>query len=343
MFRKIKFDLNQEYSIHAAKQENDIAIVIYKNGGIVGSARLITDNVDVSCITSIHVDDRDVNARVNERFTLGEAVIKFLIKFPSSVRKPEFRFILDVPENMKGSISKHHFDRGDDSNLKNEILIRRDKALPELRKKPDGIFFHETIEEMHLPKLLWLLKANAYWQAHLTLDRLRLIVKNSKCFFAVTNDGEIVGFARVLTDSHTFASLWDVVVDERYRRKNIGLTLMFNIFANDALKEIEHWILFTDTAKGLYQKFGFVSADEIPNRKLVHKLRLQETHPAYMASLIESTADGGKVHLTANQALEFLFGEQGKRANLPIFWSKITKAVGNKDADVEIESPGKTL
>jgi len=343
MFKQIKADLNHEYSIHASKQEADIAIEIYKNENIVGTARLITDNVDVSCITSIQIDDNDVNVKLNEKFTLGEAVLKFLIKFPSVVRKPEFRFILDVPDNLKESTSKHHFDRGDESNLKNEILIRRDKILPEMYMKPDGICFQERIDEITLPKLLTLLKTNAYWQTHLTIDRLRLIVSNSKCFFAFTNDGEVVGFARVLTDSRTFASLWDVIVDEQYRRKNIGITLMFNIFTNDSLKEIKNWVLFTDSAKGLYQKFGFVSADDIPNRKLVHKLRLQETHPAYMAPLIESISNGHKIHLTANQTCNFLFGEQGKRANLLRFWNEYAKPSSNETTHDELNDHRKTI
>ncbi len=83
------------------------------------------------------------------------------------------------------------------------------------------------------------------------------MVKSSKCFYAVTKEGEVVGFARVLTDSHKFASLWDVVVDVPYRGKNIAYNLMFKLFNSDSLKDIDNWILFTDTASGLYQKFGF--------------------------------------------------------------------------------------
>lgn len=268
MFKQTIFDLNQEYYIHAVKQETDTAIEIYKNERIVGRAFLTTDNVDVSCITSIQINDNNVNVKLNEQMTLGEAVLKFLIEFPSAITKPEFQIILDVPNNLKASTAKHYFDRSCNSNLKNEILIRRDRILPKFYMKPDGIYFQEIIDDEKLPKLLTLLKANAYWQAHLTIDRLRLMVGHSKCFYALTEKGEVVGFARVLTDSRTFASLWDVVVDEPYRRKNIGITLMFNIFTNDLLKEMTNWVLLTDSAKGLYQKFGFVSANEIPNLNL---------------------------------------------------------------------------
>jgi ribosomal protein S18 acetylase RimI-like enzyme len=309
MFRQIKIDLGNEYSINAIKEEIDIAVEIRKNQELIGKARMVTDNVDVSCITAIQIDDEHVNNKFNDQFTLGEIVLKLLIKFPSIVREPEFRFILDVPDNLKETISKYHFDRGEDSDLKNEILIRKDNMFPEKQKAPDNISFKQSIEDENLPVLLSLLRNNAYWQTHLTLDRLKLLINNSRCFFAISDGQEIIGFSRVLTNNNTFASLWDVVVDERYRGKGIGIGLMFKIFTDEALSNIDNWILFTDTAKGLYQKFGFVPEGEISTRKLVHKLRLQESHPAYMSELIRAISNEKPIHLNIDQTLNFLFGE----------------------------------
>ncbi len=109
MFRQITVDLNDEYRIQAIKRDADFAIEILKQAQVIGSARLVTDNVDVSCITSIQIDDNEVNTKLTERLTLADAVIKFLLKFPSVVRKPEFRFILDVPANLSDLIMQHHF------------------------------------------------------------------------------------------------------------------------------------------------------------------------------------------------------------------------------------------
>lgn len=173
--------------------------------------------------------------------------------------------------------------------------------------------------------MLDLLNKNAYWQAHLTLDRLKLLIKNSHCFFAFSDANEIVGFSRVLTNYTSFASLWDVVVDEQYRGKGIGILLMHNIFSDKTLCNIDNWVLFTDTAKGLYRKFGFVSEGELSDRKLVHKLRLQESNPAYMSALIQIMANNKPINLNIEQIFAFLFGKQGKRANLPIFWNEISQ------------------
>lgn len=325
MFRTIVINLDKEYYITAINEKNDISVNIFKCQKLIGEARLVTDNVDVSCITSIQIEDEYVNIIFNNQFTLSEIVLKFLLKFPTIVRKPEFRFILDIPENLKNTILKSHFERGEDINLKNEILIRDKILLPNNHQSPSNIHFSQSISIEDFPKLLSLLKNNAYWQSHLTLDRLTLLINNSRCFYAISGTQEIVGFARVLTNNTSFASLWDVVVDGQYRGKGIGIALMYEVFTNPVLKNIGTWILFTNSAKGLYQKFGFVSEDEILNRKMMYKLRLQDSPPSYMTELIKLVSNERTIYLTSDQAFKFLFNEKGKRANLPYFWNEISK------------------
>ena len=323
MFKKIRFDLPNNYHLDAVKKEQSIVVTLCHGKKVVGKAQIVTDNVDVACITDLKIDNTHSNHLVNGRYSLGEVLLKFLIKFPTMVRKPQFRFILNVPDNLKPIVEKRHFDRGVGSNLENTILIRKQAILPETHQILDGITFKTTIAPNQFSSLLSLLKKNAYWQSHLTLERLYLLVNQSDCFFAISDKNEIIGFSRVLTDHVSFASLWDVVVDETHRGKGIGIHLMLQIFSNPVLSKITNWVLFTDTAKKLYEKFGFVAEKDIPNRTLVHKLRLQDSHPNYMKQLIEIAGEGLSIHLNENQTLEFLFGQQGKRANLPNFWSGI--------------------
>ncbi|MBV9575310.1 MAG: GNAT family N-acetyltransferase, partial [Gammaproteobacteria bacterium] len=240
MFRKIVINLDKEYYITAIDEKNDVAIKIFKCQKLIGEARLVTDNVDVSCITSIQIEDEYVNNLFNNQFTLGQIVLKFLLKFPTIVRKPEFRFILDVPENLKDIILKHHFECGKDADLKNEILIRDKILLPNKHTFPNNIHFKQSINLEDFPKLLSLLKNNAYWQSHLTLDRLTFLINKSRCFYVISDTQEIIGFARVLTNNTSFASLWDVVVDGPYRGKGIGIALMYEVFTDAVLKDIHN-------------------------------------------------------------------------------------------------------
>lgn len=325
MFSQIKINLNGEYRIVAVKEVADIAVTIWKGQVLIGKAHMTTDYVDVACITKIQIDDEFVNAKFNEQYSLGEIVIKFLMKFPNVVRKPEFRFILNLPDNLEKIIANYHFEHGEDSDFKNEILIRTEKIVPAKPKTPENFLFTRSIKEESIPNLLLLLNKNAYWQLHLTLDRLKLLIKNAQCFFAFSKTDEVVGFSRVVTDSTAFASLWDVVVDEQHRGKGIGITLMHNVFSDETLCNIGSWVLFTNTAKGLYEKFGFVSEGEIPNRKLIHKLRLQDSPPDYMSDLIRATSKERSIDLNPEQAFEFLFGKQGKREKLFTFWNEISQ------------------
>lgn len=322
----IILNLEDSYSIKADHCDHDVEVAIFHNGTQVGGARLLSDNVDVECITHIEVADEHVNHRFSNGKNLGESLIKFLIKFPSVVRKPEFRFILNTPENLKDVVASFHFDRGEGSDLEKDIMLRAEARLPrEFKIIPPNVSISTStsIHPESLTELLDLLKKNAYWQTHLTLDRLTLLVNSAQCFVAVS-EGKLIGFARVLTDGTSFASLWDVVVEEPYRGKGIGTALMYNIFSDPVLSTVKNWVIFTDTAKALYGKFGFVSESEMPDRSLVHKLRLQETHPSYMPKLIKVLEVEQSLVLNPDQSASFLFGENKARSGLSNFWRSVS-------------------
>lgn len=315
----IDLNLGAGYKITATPQEQDIAVFLYKDLEIVGCANLVTDCVDVSCIMQLTINNRVINAPLTDSNTVGDAFFKFLIKFPSVVRKPEFRFVLDLPEEMASIASKHHFDQGKGTNIEDEILLREKVILPNEMNIPAGVTFSRDINNDQFSELLQLLKENAYWQNHLTSQRLQLLLSRSKCFFAFHNN-KIIGFARVLTDERLFASLWDVVVEKSHQKCGIGTALMYEIFSDPILATITNWVIFTDTAKSLYSKFGFGSAKEFQDRKIIHKLRLQDCEASYMKILIQTIQAGLPIELNIHKSREFLFGSSGKREKLTEFW-----------------------
>ncbi len=89
-------------------------------------------------------------------------------------------------------------------------------------------------------------------------ERFPLVIKHSVCF-GVYHEGKQIGFSRVVTDYSEFASLWDVIIEEEYRRRGIGKALMKYVFAHPQLQAIFRWFLMTEDAHGLYQKYGFKS------------------------------------------------------------------------------------
>jgi Na+-driven multidrug efflux pump/GNAT superfamily N-acetyltransferase len=303
-----------------------VLIQICHQDQIIGSAKIITDRVDVEFIAQLSFNAAWSQTVVkNYNQPLAALFIKFLIKFPNLVRKPEFRFITKVPEHLRDIVEKLHFDNGENTTA-NDIMLRTGDAMPASFKDAGGITFSDAVKDQDWPQLFSLLKANAEWQQHLDMERLHLLVQHSVCIIAKDRD-KIVGFARALTDSHEIASIWDVVVAKEYENRGIATLMMRELFVHEKLQYIPQWLLFSDkpVARHIYAKFGFQAAQDLPERTLVQKLRLQTEPPSYLLPLIEEIRVRSKANTLINHVLELddtqtkMFLEK-KRADLPQFW-----------------------
>ena|SRR3990167_269908 len=97
----------------------------------------------------------------------------------------------------------------------------------------------------------------SYWAEGIQKDTLSKAVNNSLCFGVFTTSGEQIGFARMITDSATFAYLADVYILEVHRGKGLSKRLMQEIMAHPDLQGLRRINLATRDAHGLYEKFGF--------------------------------------------------------------------------------------
>ena len=69
--------------------------------------------------------------------------------------------------------------------------------------------------------------------------------------------GEMVGFARAVSDGVTFGYLADVFVLSSARGAGLGVALVAAITDDPRVR----WVLFTGDAHGLYERFGFAAPD----------------------------------------------------------------------------------
>jgi GNAT superfamily N-acetyltransferase len=69
--------------------------------------------------------------------------------------------------------------------------------------------------------------------------------------------GRQVAYARLVTDSVTFAWLCDVFVDPAVRGQGVGALLIENVGVMLDTLNLRRVVLATSTAHGLYEKFGF--------------------------------------------------------------------------------------
>jgi len=105
---------------------------------------------------------------------------------------------------------------------------------------------------------------HSYWATNVPLSVVQKSIDNALCFAIFEND-EQVGFARVITDRATFAWLADVFVLESHRGRGLSKWLMACILAHPDLQGLRRWMLGTRDAHGLYRQFGFEVVEDSSN------------------------------------------------------------------------------
>ncbi len=103
------------------------------------------------------------------------------------------------------------------------------------------------------------LSTETYWAKGVPRDVVARSVANSLPFLLDhAETGNLVAFARVITDKATFAYLADVFVLPEYRGRGLGKRLVEGILTDPDLQNLRLFLLFTLDAHGLYAQYGFV-------------------------------------------------------------------------------------
>jgi GNAT superfamily N-acetyltransferase len=98
--------------------------------------------------------------------------------------------------------------------------------------------------------------SRSYWAKNVPHHVVSKAIDNSLCF-GVFHHSAQVGFARLITDSATFAYLSDVYILEEHRGKGLSKKLMKIIIDHPQLQGLRRMVLATADAHTLYEKFGF--------------------------------------------------------------------------------------
>ena len=103
--------------------------------------------------------------------------------------------------------------------------------------------------------------SNSYWASGIPRDVFERSVRHALCF-GIYEGARQVGFARVVTDFATVAYVGDVFVLEAWRGRGLSRWLMEVMMAHPELQGFRRWILLTQDAHGLYEKFGFTTLED---------------------------------------------------------------------------------
>ncbi|MEV4687974.1 GNAT family N-acetyltransferase [Microbacterium sp. LWH3-1.2] len=106
------------------------------------------------------------------------------------------------------------------------------------------------------------LSTEAYWGGWRTRAQVEAQLDNAWRVVAAysRSTGELVGFARAVSDGVGFAYLADVFVVDAHRGHGLGKRLI-RLMIDDGPGADMRWTLFTGDAHGLYRQFGFAEPD----------------------------------------------------------------------------------
>jgi len=119
-----------------------------------------------------------------------------------------------------------------------DVLISDDKGLL------DRALIHGFLSEQ------------SYWAKGIPAETVDRSLEHSLCF-GIYRAGRQAGFARVVTDSATFAWLADVFIVDEQRGHGLGKRLIAAVVAHPQLQGLRRFLLGTADAHGLYAQFGF--------------------------------------------------------------------------------------
>lgn len=112
------------------------------------------------------------------------------------------------------------------------------------------------------------LSEDSYWAKNIPVELVRKSVGHSLCFGVFEAESQI-GFARVITDTASFAYLADVFILPDHRGKGLSKWLMKTIHAHPDLQGLRRWLLFTSDAHGLYSQFGWERVPDNFTRRIM--------------------------------------------------------------------------
>jgi len=118
-----------------------------------------------------------------------------------------------------------------------------------------------------------------YWSPGIPRDVVARACANSICAVARNDDGELIGFARLVTDRATFAWLCDVLVRPGKQGRGLGRALVRLFLDHPELQGLRRWLLGTKDAHGVYTPLGFTPLDA-PERFMQIRNRTPYGKPA---------------------------------------------------------------
>lgn len=127
---------------------------------------------------------------------------------------------------------------------------------------PDGYELDDDPSRIDVEAAHAYLGGQSYWAKGRDFEvTAQVIAEATRVVGLYAPNGAMVGFARTLSDRHTFAYLSDVYVLEEHRGQGHGTALVRTMIEGSDYPNVR-WLLGTADAHDLYRKFGFGTPTE---------------------------------------------------------------------------------
>lgn len=124
------------------------------------------------------------------------------------------------------------------------------------RELPDGYELDDDPQRIDVD-VVHAYIVESYWAKGRPRDKMEAAIAGSARVIGLyAPDGSQAGFARVISDSTTYAYLADVFVLEKHRGRGLGVELVREAVDAEPWSQFS-WHLRTKDAHELYEKFGF--------------------------------------------------------------------------------------
>ena len=120
-----------------------------------------------------------------------------------------------------------------------------------------GYVLSRAPASVDMDRLFVWLSEESYWAKGRDRDTIERSVAGSSPFSVLAESGEMVAFARVVTDGATFSWICDVYVDPAHRGRGIGTWLVDTIVSDLTAAGILRILLATKDAHDVYRRSGF--------------------------------------------------------------------------------------
>jgi GNAT superfamily N-acetyltransferase len=136
---------------------------------------------------------------------------------------------------------------------------------------PDGYWISDDPALIDVDRVHGWISRESYWAAGRSHEVMASAIEHSLAIGLYAADGELAGFARLVTDRATFAWLCDVFVDAAHRGHGLGTFLIQAAINHRDVAGIRQ-VLMARPERTLYRRLGFDA--------LVSSERWMERRPA---------------------------------------------------------------